>query len=64
MADPQPAPDDLHEWLSFNDPDDDRTWVFDVTFLLSAWTCIFGHGCKGVLTEEEFTTAKISALAR
>jgi hypothetical protein len=52
MADPQPAPDDLHEWLSFNDPDDDRTWVFDVTFLLSAWTCIFGHGCKGVLTED------------
>jgi hypothetical protein len=43
-------PDDLHEWMSFDDPDEDRTWVFDVTFLLSNWTCIFGHGCQGVLT--------------
>jgi hypothetical protein len=25
--------------------------MFDVTFLLSPWTCIFGRGCKGVLTE-------------
>ena len=23
---------------------------FDVTFLLSPWTCIFGQGCQGVLT--------------
>ena len=44
------APEDLHEWISFEDPDEDRTWVFDVTFLLSAWTCIYGHGCQGVLT--------------
>jgi hypothetical protein len=40
-----------HEWISFEDPDEERTWVFDVTFLLSGWTCIFGAGCKGVLTE-------------
>src|SRR5262245_36446712 len=46
-----PPPDDLHEWLSFEDPDEDRTWVFDATFLASNWTCIFGRGCKGVLTE-------------
>jgi hypothetical protein len=39
-----------HEWLSFDDPDEVRTWVFDVTFLLSRWTCIFGQGCQGVLT--------------
>src|SRR5204863_9522026 len=39
-----------HEWVSFEDPDEDRTWVFDVTFLLSNWTCIFGRGCLGVLT--------------
>jgi hypothetical protein len=45
-------PDDLHEWVSFEDPDEDRTWVFDVTFLTSAWSCIFGRGCKGVLTED------------
>lgn len=44
-------PDDLHEWLSFEDPEEDRTWVFDVTFLVSNWTCIYGNGCKGVLTE-------------
>jgi hypothetical protein len=44
-------PDDLHEWLSFEDPDEKRTWVFDVTFLLSRWTCIYGRGCQGVLTE-------------
>src|SRR5947199_24233 len=44
-------PEGLHEWVSFEDPDEDRTWVFDVTFLLSSWTCIFGRGCQGVLTE-------------
>ncbi len=45
-----PPLDDLHEWVSFEDPDEDRTWVFDVTFLTSPWTCIFGRGCQGVLT--------------
>jgi hypothetical protein len=44
------TPDDIHEWVSFEDPDEDRTWVFDVTFLTSRWQCIFGHGCQGVLT--------------
>lgn len=47
-----PQPEDLHEWVSFEDPAEDRTWLFDVTFLLSAWTCIFGRGCKGVLTAD------------
>jgi len=42
--------DRSHEWLSFADPDEERTWLFDVTFLASSWTCIFGHGCQGVLT--------------
>ena len=46
-----PEPIDRHEWLSFEDPDEDRTWLFDLTFLLSRWTCIFGRGCQGVLTE-------------
>ena len=44
-------PDDVHEWISFDDPEEERTWVFDVTFLASNWTCIFGRGCPGVLTE-------------
>ena len=41
-------PEDLHELISFEDPVADRTWVFDVTFLTSGWSCIFGQGCKGV----------------
>ncbi|CAN5781935.1 hypothetical protein BH24ACT3_BH24ACT3_18700 [soil metagenome] len=44
------SPADLHEWVSFEDPEEERTWIFDVTFLTSAWTCIFGRGCPGVLT--------------
>jgi hypothetical protein len=47
-----PKPQDLHEWVSFEDPDEDRTWLFDVSFLASNWSCIFGNGCKGVLTED------------
>ncbi|HZD65517.1 MAG TPA: hypothetical protein VE152_05425 [Acidimicrobiales bacterium] len=45
-----PGLDHAHEWLSFEDPDEARTWVVDVTFLLSHWSCIFGRGCQGVLT--------------
>ena len=41
---------DAHEWVSFEDPDEDRTWMVDVTFLLSNWRCVFGDGCQGVLT--------------
>ncbi len=44
------APTDLHEWISFEDPGEQRTWVFDATFLTSSWTCIYGRGCLGVLT--------------
>ena len=44
------APLDSHEWVSFEDPSEARTWVFDLTFLTSNWSCIFGRGCQGVLT--------------
>src|SRR5580704_12568803 len=44
------TPTDTHEWLSFEDDEEERTWMFDVTFLTSNWTCIFGNGCLGVLT--------------
>jgi hypothetical protein len=44
------VPEDLHEWVSFEDPLEERTWVFDVTYLTSPWRCIFGEGCQGVLT--------------
>jgi hypothetical protein len=43
-------PSDAHEWVSFEDLQRERTWMFDVTFLESNWTCIFGNGCQGVLT--------------
>lgn len=52
MGKAKPAPPgDAHEWLSFEDPNERRTWVFDVTFLASPWSCLFGRGCQGVLTE-------------
>jgi hypothetical protein len=37
--------------VEFEDPEEQRRWVFDVTFLTSRWSCIFGQGCQGVLTE-------------
>ncbi len=40
--------DDLHEWASFDV--DGATYLFDLTFLTSNWSCIFGDGCLGVLT--------------
>ncbi len=49
MASVRP-PSDAREWVSFEDEEEERTWVFDVTFLTSTWTCIFGRGCLGVLT--------------
>ncbi len=42
------APDDLHEWISFEDPEEHRTWLFDATYLRSNYTCIYGCGCKGI----------------
>ena len=37
------------EWVSLTNPEDphDR-YVFDVSFLLSSYTCIYGQGCPGV----------------
>lgn len=38
----------LHkEWATFIDPRDASRWDIDVTFLASAWKCIFGCGCHG-----------------
>jgi hypothetical protein len=45
------VPAGAHEWVSFDDPDEERTWLVDVTFLESGWQCIYGRGCEGVLTE-------------
>ncbi len=38
------------DWLSFEHDGD--TWMFDLTFLLSNYRCIFGEGCKGVHEED------------
>ena len=38
-----------HEWFSFDD--DEGTWLFDLSFLASRWSCRFADGCPGVLTE-------------
>jgi hypothetical protein len=43
------TPDDLHEWVSFEDPHEHRTWVFDATYLRSTHRCIYGEGCQGIL---------------
>ncbi|TDT16307.1 hypothetical protein BDK89_1891 [Ilumatobacter fluminis] len=42
---------DIHEWISFEDDDELRTWEFDATFLRSNYQCIWGCGCQGVLDE-------------
>lgn len=39
--------DDIHEWVSFEYDDD--TYMFDATFLMSNYMCIYGHGCPGIL---------------
>ena len=42
----RPDDDDVHEWLSFDH--DGETYMFDVTFLTSNWSCIYGAGCPGI----------------
>ena len=40
--------DNQREWISFDDAVEERTWLFDVTFLESSWKCIYGEGCQGI----------------
>jgi len=42
-------PLDVHEWIGFEDRAEQRTWVFDATFLRSNYRCIYGAGCQGIL---------------
>lgn len=46
------SPADQHQWISFDDHEEERTWMFDATFLRSSWKCIYGEGCKGVLDHD------------
>ena len=42
------------EWVTVTDPDDDhRRFTFDVSFLLSSYTCIYGAGCQGIEPGEQ-----------
>ena len=41
-------PDDGHSWLAIDDPDQNATWMFDTTFLLSDYQCIYGRGCQSI----------------
>lgn len=39
-------------WVEFTDPaDDNQVLRCDLTWLTSAWTCIFGRGCHGIYKE-------------
>ncbi|MEU2347200.1 hypothetical protein [Modestobacter sp. NPDC049651] len=47
---PEVALDFAREWLEFPDPaDPDHVVRADLTWLTSAWTCIFGRGCAGIV---------------
>ena len=47
---PEVALDFAREWVEFPDPADPEHVVrADLTWLTSAWTCIFGRGCAGVV---------------
>jgi hypothetical protein len=47
---PEVGLDFAREWVEFPDPADPEHVVrADLTWLTSAWTCIFGRGCAGVV---------------
>lgn len=48
----QPASLNPRRWVSFDDAQGD-TWLFDLSFLLSNWTCVFGSTCRGVAENPE-----------
>src|SRR4051794_11743029 len=47
---PEVPLDFAREWVHFPDPADPEHLIrADLTWLTSAWTCIFGRGCAGVV---------------
>jgi len=49
-APPEVPLDFAREWVQFTDPADPEHLIrADLTWLTSAWTCIFGRGCVGVV---------------
>ena len=65
MPDDPPPEVDLdfaREWVEFADPADPGHVVrADLTWLSSAWTCIFGRGCAGVVEGRPTTAAAATA---
>lgn len=46
------------EWISLTDPNEPHErYVFDVSFLLSDYTCIYGQGCPGIGEEPDAVRA-------
>ena len=59
-------PPDLHEYVTFDAPDEHRTYAFDVTFLTSSWRCIYGEGCQetsGAVVHVDDETVSVLTLA-
>jgi hypothetical protein len=50
-----PKPVDGSVWFSIDDPAENTTWLFDTSFLLSSFTCIYGQGCPSIDTEPDPT---------
>jgi hypothetical protein len=49
---PEVALDFPRAWVEFIDPSDaSQHFRCDLTWLTSRWTCIFGHGCKGIYAD-------------
>lgn len=46
-------PQDRHQWLAIEDPESNATWLFDTTFLLSDYHCIYGAGCPSIEPEPD-----------
>ena len=48
-------PEDGRVWYSIEDTAENTTWLFDTTFLLSSYSCIYGHGCRSIDVEPDHT---------
>ncbi len=46
-------PQDRRQWFSIEDPIERATWLFDTTFLLSDYNCIYGSGCCSIDTSPD-----------
>ena len=53
MTDNRP-PQDGHRWVSVRD-EAGELWLFDATFLLSDFQCIYGNGCQSIEPEPDHT---------